>query len=920
MKTSTTEILITFSDLKRLLRKLYPRLKQIFILCAALSFSYFLIKEPKYLAQASFKHRPQQNSSSNSLRELFESYVSSSSTDTPIYAIMYSDEVLRDVVEELGLQVRVNPGIALVSRLQNIWENIAVQMRRELPDVDAFAFRHVHYHAEKGMSFYVRPLNAGEFEVLDRSKQVIAHGQLGVSVELDAAHFTLAAYPKNVVFQKLYACGMRPWRAAVDGVKRCFELKSHRVDKNILLLYFADRDRHLASAFLNQVMASYQKYLMRENEEICEAQIHYLEKRQNELAQHYDQALKEHVTYLQSNLSENGMMGFMQELEVLSEPQQDLTNQLFAADLELKRLQTLYQPDVVTKKDSNTAEFKTRKSLTKRLIDCEVEGARVTDQELSRVEKQAAEMQLILEKVEKGEELPKDLSLLQAGRSGAKKWIEQFVKGSAAEGHVIDRSTLSAALRTFLSQLEGQRRMLQENLAIKTEGYSEFDGLTLSTAQNLYLGYTRDRDAIGAQVQQVLYLQETLFDPAFEMSSIPTILTDSVTGELVQKASHIALKLQDPDNRTIREQQRLREELDIQKSFLHQHLVYSVELSKLKLKLLDDKITSLRHCLINMLSTEKKLLQDKLKDLGLKMIPLPEKWRRESLLQLKKDLGVRILEGMAQLAESKNLNQHLYHVASKPLDLSIAPLAPRTSRYFILSLIMGCIGVLGFYFGHLCRALFQGLPVTHDHLKAAGFPTLGRLTPFCEVPCSSLIDGDLETLRATAQFLSTLPKHACAVILGGKNSDYSRAIAELLSMQGRKVLLIRSVFDAIVQPQEKPGLWDYLQTDLTPQSVIRSLPHFDYLPSGGTARLASEMLLGPKFQAFLKDLKGRYDLVLLYSSALPNRMEGMALSQLADALLVSVQDETKEELAAYLAWKESQPLSDVAFVCFEPVS
>ena len=76
--------------------------------------------------------------------------------------------------------------------------------------------------------------------------------------------------------------------------------------------YFKHADRNIASQFLNQVMHCYQEYYRKENEEICETQVAYLEKRQDELIKQFDSALKEHVVYLKKNIARIWMHGIFQ--------------------------------------------------------------------------------------------------------------------------------------------------------------------------------------------------------------------------------------------------------------------------------------------------------------------------------------------------------------------------------------------------------------------------------------------------------------------------------------------------------------------------------------------------------------------------------------------------------------------------------
>ena len=108
------------------------------------------------------------------------------------------------------------------------------------------------------------------------------------------------------------------------------------------------------------------------------------------------------------------------------------------------------------------------------------------------------------------------------------------------------------------------------------------------------------------------------------------------------------------------------------------------------------------------MKSEKELLGQKLQEINLKMGDLPEKWRRESLLSLKKEIGSMMIQAVTQLAETKSLSEHTFQVGSRPLDSAIPPLEPKPSRLFLLSIVAAFFGGAGFYFGQLCKVLLKG--------------------------------------------------------------------------------------------------------------------------------------------------------------------------------------------------------------------
>ena len=372
-------------------------------------------------------------------------------------------------------------------------------------------------------------------------------------------------------------------------------------------------------------MLSYQNFLIRENDLICQKQLDYLQKRQEELTGYYDKALMEHAAYLNENLSKNGFIGFAQEIQTLSEPKNFYTSKLFDVDLDLKRL-----------RDSKGTLFAAKKDTHQQRIQ----------------EKKNKDMQAFAEERTELETRMKNCEFEQVKSQASAVQISNVGEGRDEAGLVLQ---------------------------------DEFSGLSLSTAQGLLVEYTRQRDNLQAQMRELVFLREQLGSADFEMSSLGGVFDDAVTRDIVNKASAIALQLKDENNRSTREQERLLETLQTQKNFLSQYLFQTIELKRLRVKLLADKIASLQQATLSLLENEKDLLKHKLGELNAKMGDLPEKWRRESLLMLQKELGAMMLEGVSQLVETKSLGQHTFQISSKPLDKSVPPSVPILKKPFCSS-------------------------------------------------------------------------------------------------------------------------------------------------------------------------------------------------------------------------------------------
>ena len=254
---------------------------------------------------------------------------------------MMSRHLMKIAAQELGFQITINQSSFVTERLLNFKNNLMRELgSSQCEDPDFFEFANVHYLNERPMLLFLRFISPETFEVLDDKKEVLCEARLNQEISLKNLGFVVNRTPKNVSLQKNYKITVAPMFEVINNLQKKFQIKMSKLDKNILHLSFVHSNRHVAAKFLNHMMSSYQRFLKEENEQLTQAQLVYLELRQEELSLKMEKTLEEHAAYLKKNLGDNGFIGLSQEIEILAIPKEEYTSRLFDIDLELKRIQS----------------------------------------------------------------------------------------------------------------------------------------------------------------------------------------------------------------------------------------------------------------------------------------------------------------------------------------------------------------------------------------------------------------------------------------------------------------------------------------------------------------------------------------------------------------------------------------------------
>lgn len=481
-----------------------------------------------------------------------------------------------------------------------------------------------------------------------------------------------------------------------------------------------------------------------------------------------------------------------------------------------------------------------------------------------------------------------------------------------------DRDTLDIALRksTFLNDAE-----------LDKASY-EYQGINLDMSEKIYLECCKKSSEEESSIRRTLFFLNELKDPDFEITSLSSVLNDSVSNILINKASDIELNLKDENNQSTREQARLKADLDLQRTFLKLHLEQMIQLMKLNKQHIDEKIFALQNITlkltdqqiallekylydylqerINNLEQEKLIVNEHLQEINNDMAKLPKKWMYEQLIDQRVEVNQTIVEEVARIVETKNIGHNLDIIQSAPIDTAVAPLQPNSPKLLLKTMLGAALGgILGSILA-LGRALTSGVQASAANLRLLDQHVSGSLSrsydPTSKKP---LKDEDLNTLRRLQSYLERPPndqenkerQSPSVLLIEGQGPDYSHDLAHLIHKKSRRVLVIDLDFN---QPLAAPskGLLQYLQGEI-PTLPIQKAEYGAYLPAGGVHRFTSELLSSPLFAETLGTLSKEYDWIIAVSRAFVKSAEAEMLSTLFPMIAITIEKEKIEELAFY---------------------
>lgn len=980
------EYAISFSDFKAILKKNLSKI----ILCTvgmALFASFWtLTKEPKYILESSFKEKGKtQVGLSKSLAEALFSG-SGGATESEAASLMKSRKLTEQLVRNLDLQGKVFYFEKNHEYLAAIRDNLIVDLAHfnnarhpVLPDPQPpLLIQNITYKEETPLNLDIKFSDEDNYTVFNGNEE-IGKGELGELFEFPRASFTLHRNTSRALTDEKLGIELQPLFFVAENISRNLMIMPDKNDKNLLVLRLPYRDRYQGSKILNELMNIYLSYLHDEHMRISDEQLNYLQDRRLMMGAELKKMMDDHAVSLSSDLSTTGFANSTKAMEFMAAAQNDYRQKLLSIDMETKRLQTAQEEDFIyydrytshgdpavinevlaeirgLKQQADSLDIALRET---QRPDIKIMSEQMED--LQTIQDYTKDTQLLIASLEK-KELPKNpLKISGDSKYMVQTWVDKLaeahkeMKAATPKTYTAKKQQLDtwvnnfdAYLNNLLHLLQVHERTLEEQLAHQQKNQSEFKGIDLATARELYMNYTRQLNEVQAQLLQTQFIIEQMKDPTFEMSSLSSILNDSVSRELITKASTIALSLRDQNNRSVKEQERLKEELDLEKGFVEMHLKQTQQLYVLREKLLKDKINDLQNVTLGLvhqrisilekhldeyittrlsnLKQERSLIHDNQLQLQKEMAKLPNKWVAEKLIDQQMNMNQMMVEELSKMVESKNISTNLEMVLSGPIDQAQPPILPKSPRlllYVILGTLVGSFLSVTYF---VVRAVIDGIQASPQNLELMNQHVSGCISNQAIAgPTHLYPDNDLETLRKIISYLAPgegsheirAIRPQSLIVIQGEGPDYSLNLAELMTKKGFKVALLPLRFDQASKPEELPGLLQYIEGEAPGPKINR---HYgvDVIAPGGITRFDNEMICSPAFTDLITTLQEKYDWIIAVSPVKPTSAQAESLVKYFDHSVVNIFVEKLPELQSLFALiKSGKPRKKATFIFYK---
>ena len=729
----------------------------------------------------------------------------------------------------------------------------------------------IHYKDEDLKTFKIKFLTEDSFLVSENGKE-IGKGNLNHPFNKENYSFIIKKVSPQPIKGNEFVLNLFSLQVITDLVSKQLIIDSDQIDKHLLNIKYLNRDRNAAVKFVNTLMSVYQEYLREEQNRIAGEQITYLQERQDEMGNKLKNMMEVYAQSLSSDMSTIGFSDSNRAMEFLAEIQNRYKNKLLEIDFELKRLQNAqkegyaYYETYTSRGDSlvinkllneirELKQYRDTIDLGLRNFPEEnnLETAVLFEEQLKHFEELKEfqeETQNILASLGKGEIPPSPVRLAESSKYIAKNWHEALINKKQAYNDASqdlkaekldDLNSCQNHYVTYLQNLQNffnlHEKMLEECLDHQQNPQKEFQGIDVMSARDLYVQLKLQLSEVETQICQHQFIVDQMHDSNFEYSSLSQVLLDPVSEELIIGTTRKSLSLKDETNRSAKEQERLQSDIYLHKSFLLTHLKQMVELLRLKQLALKEKITLLQTETLSVaqqqisilekhiqdyiairlkdLIQERSIIEQYQHDLKKEMVDLPNKWVAEKLIDLQMNMNRNMVEDVTAFVESKNISNNLEMVQSAPVDLAVPPIHPKRPRLLMFAIIGTILGAMFSLTFFVFKGLYNGFNSSKDNLKQLHQHVSGTLSKKCKNNSSScLLDGDLETLRTLMTFLN-IPEQTgigkTVLILEKEAEDYSKVLGELLAAKQKKVLLMSTSFDAPANPEQLPGLLQYLE-------------------------------------------------------------------------------------------------------------
>ncbi|MBN4066736.1 hypothetical protein JYU14_01475 [Simkania negevensis] len=958
-------VVFSLSDIFSLCKKHKRLVTLIVVVCAGLGALYALTRPIEYEAKATFKETKQESGLGSVLKGFFPETTENNTSYDSLATMLHSRRLLVPLIEQQNLHVSLEPAatgeslwLRVVKNIQLEWAYWKESQQLLFPDSKKpLTVLFAKYDREEPLSLQIKFAAAGNFSASNEKEKIQLQGTLGKPVTGDGYSFAIAATQGGEVpaLGTRYNLFIFPPHLVANRLEKEIVTTSFTDDKAVVEIAFRSSDRHEAVAFVNGLMKAFQGHLYKESEEYSKEQLHYLVKRQKELGSSLDHVMEDYVREFHAHLGEGGFMEVDQEIEYLTRAQAKYREELAKIVMELGGIDAMrkkkggygFSEQRLDETQSRIYQLTTRADSLKLALAQKNEGVEQREQliakkqeELKKVKGSIAYLEKLQQALVDGTSIADQELKTQLLDPATVSWLESFQRRTLENSADVEGS-----YQRYLQQLsrifEIRKNMIEDNLVAFSFGETEFHGIDLVTADTLFAGYQKQIDSYQLEAKAIQLILGQMQRPDFEVSSLTGVLQDSVSQSLATRASDLVLRIHNEKVRSKKEEERLREELDVEKKFLFIHLSQLLEVNQLREQQAKKKVQLLQQVVLELLHQEIAVLHKQMADrldvkeyqllssenriktqlvsLNESTLSLPEKWKAEQQLKFWLQIYVKMFDEVAKAVETKNMSINLQRIESHPIDFALLPLLPMQPGLKLFTLAGAC---LGFFFGvglFFARSVLKGVPASQGNLAIKGCHIAGAVSRASnEVDLTALPSKDLATLRKLAAFLVDRPvaKPELAQLLLlvlGQGPQYQRALAQLLSKAGKRVLIVHT------QNGKQHGLDEsgkgfllYLEGKVDQPAIDKKEGH-DEILSGGSSPYYAELFHSPRFDAFLTSVADKYDWVFLACSAAPTSAEALFLLSLSNAAVVTIENEWLHELDVYMAQEKTSRTSFLFF-------
>lgn len=856
--------IFTLDDIRRLIVRSRRMLVRAAWMGALFGLLAAIVRPPLYKIQATFKEGTEHAGIEYSMKDLLLTGLKAAQEPQAL-ALMQSRCVILPVLEKYGIQAQVERSF-LFEHFRSLRNHLLAQFSKPLPEMDWFRFGQVHYGGQRPLLLTLRFQDKNRFQVFDASGALLANAVVGKPVCLDQMAFTCERVASDLRLHTSYSLRVLPRKEAEKRLHKNFRIAKHKSCPSIYDLSFYWPDRSLGADILNALMEEYRTYLKRDRDEIAVEQVAYLQIKQEEICKRFETLFDNHAAYLAAAMKEKGWIGLEQEMRSYLEPHEEMRTRVLAIDMQLERLQ---RPDLDYQE---TALAKELEPLFQQLRDLTQERG------------------ILLQSLPSSDLVAQGMHL-----------------STIREPH-----------------------MPWERAAIG-------EGIDLESARVLQSEYAARLDAAEASRALIRSFKDKLQESEFDVSSLANVFKDPLSQTLIAKAAEVSLQLKEVEYSSVKEQQRWREEIEWRKNSLLEHLTQMEKVEELNEQMHREKIAALQRTAldgierqvgvlqkeirlataqkITHLQDEKKLLEKKMEQLRSLAADLPQRWKIETWLQLKTDMGKKMMTAMAELVESKTIGRHLLHIESKPLDTAEAPLFAVRSFLFPFLFLGAFVAVFAVFWVLFLKQLCKGFPLTGPKIQTLGYPYSGELSPWCDgFDADALQTGDLETLRRIGLFLESEPRAKIVALIGREGPNYSYSLAQNLQRIGKRVCIVDCDFRSPFTSDDKPGLLQWIQGDIDTLPIRKG--SVDRIASGGFSSYGCELFQKERFRQGLDSLQNSYDYIFLWQRAALDSADAKILLRESHKTIASIAGEQTEQLTPLLNWAYHDGNSRINFISF----